>query len=176
MYRVAAARLAGPAIRSYALTTAVARRPISTTAIRFNSSQLSEKQARKEALERIDDLRRDWDAIILTYEQLKPKIKSPTPDTYLIDVREPEEVMQGMIPSAVNLPLSVLGESLHMSSESFRAKHGFEKPKQEQEVIFYCRSGMRSSTASDVAKRNGYTNILNYKGSWLEWVKKESNL
>lgn len=62
-----------------------------------------------------------------------------------------------MIPSAVNIPLSGLGGSLHLSKESFRAKHGFEKPKQGQELIFYCRSGVRSSTASDVAKRNGYT-------------------
>jgi rhodanese-related sulfurtransferase len=62
-----------------------------------------------------------------------------------------------MIPSAVNLPLSVLAKSLHMSKEAFKAKHGFEKPKVDQEVIFYCRSGVRSSSASDVAKRNGYT-------------------
>jgi thiosulfate:glutathione sulfurtransferase len=62
-----------------------------------------------------------------------------------------------MIPSAVNLPLSALAKSLHMSKEAFRTKHGFEKPKVDEEVIFYCRSGMRSSSASDVAKRNGYT-------------------
>ena len=51
---------------------------------------------------------------------------------------------------------------------------------------------MRSASASDVAKRNGYTkfvhvhfllgeelmihllSILNYKGSWLEWTAKQS--
>jgi len=84
-------------------------------------------------------------------------------DSYLIDVREPEETMQGMIPSAVNIPLSVLPGALHMSPETFKEKFGFEKPKPNQEVTFYCRSGMRSTTASDVAKRNGYTEYYNFR-------------
>jgi rhodanese-related sulfurtransferase len=92
-----------------------------------------------------------------------------------------------MIPSAVNLPLSVLANSLQLQPETFKAQHGFEKPKKTQEVTFYCRSGKRSTSASDVAKRNGYSkcvsklnsfldltifSILNYTGSWLEWVEK----
>ncbi|KDR84762.1 hypothetical protein GALMADRAFT_52340, partial [Galerina marginata CBS 339.88] len=95
-------------------------------------------------------------------------------DTYIIDVREPDEVIQGMIPSAVNLPLSVLGGALQDNANVFLEKYGFQKPLPEQEVIFYCRSGMRSSTATDVAKRNGYTNMRNYKGSWLEWTAKQN--
>jgi len=97
-----------------------------------------------------------------------------------------------MIPSAVNIPLSELANSLHLDRTTFLQKYGFEKPLSNQRMIFYCRSGMRSTTASDVAKRNGYTkygllrilrkylhsrtscSILNYKGSWLEWVEKES--
>ncbi|KAJ3571340.1 hypothetical protein NP233_g3819 [Leucocoprinus birnbaumii] len=158
-------------------------RPALTSLVRFNSSEApssakpaptAEQLKRKEWLERQDDLRRDWDAKILTYEELLPITQSPTPDTYLIDVREPNEVMQGMIPSAVNIPLTVLADSLHMSPESFFTKHGFNKPKTHQRVIFYCRSGMRSTSASDVAKRNGYKDILNYKGSWLEWTEKQN--
>lgn len=68
--------------------------------------------------------------------------------------------MQGMIPSAVNLPLSVLGNALHTHHADFKKIYGFDKPLLEQEVIFYCRSGQRSSTASDVAKRNGYTKFV----------------
>lgn len=75
----------------------------------------------------------------------------------MIDVREPDEVLQGSIPSAVNLPLSVLPASLNLSAAEFKEKFGFEKPRKDQEVTFYCRSGKRSTTASDVAKRNGYT-------------------
>lgn len=74
-----------------------------------------------------------------------------------MDVREPDEVIQGMIPSAVNIPLSVLAPSLLLKPEDFVQKFGFNKPGKAQEVIFYCRSGKRSTSASDVAKRNGYT-------------------
>lgn len=83
-------------------------------------------------------------------------------DAYLIDVREPDEVVQGMIPSAVNIPLSVLASSLQLSRDGFRQKFGFEKPKTGQEVTFYCRSGKRSSSACDIAKRNGYTKCVLY--------------
>jgi thiosulfate:glutathione sulfurtransferase len=79
----------------------------------------------------------------------------------LIDVREPDEVLQGMIPSAVNLPLSNLSGALHMDGDKFKEKHGFQKPGFDQEVVFYCRSGVRSATASDVARRNGYKKYVN---------------
>jgi rhodanese-related sulfurtransferase len=128
----------------------------------------------KAAREKTNDLQRDWDAKELLYNELKPKTENPTPvsvlcppiaalsftrylkDTFLIDVREPDEVIQGMIPSAVNLPLSVLANSLHLHHVAFKEKHGFEKPTKDQELIFYCRSGKRSTSASDIAKRNGY--------------------
>jgi rhodanese-related sulfurtransferase len=61
-----------------------------------------------------------------------------------------------MIPSAVNLPLSGLPGALRMDGAKFKEKYGFQKPDFDQEVVFYCRSGMRSATASDVARRNGY--------------------
>lgn len=109
----------------------------------------------------------------------------------MIDVRERDEVLQGMIPSAVNLPLSGLSGALHLDGEKFKETYGFQKPGLDQEIVFYCRSGMRSSSASDVARRNGYKkyissptfgqpvlipcppSILNYKGSWLDWKARE---
>lgn len=81
-------------------------------------------------------------------------------ERYLIDVREPDEVLQGSIPSSVNLPLSVLANSLHLNPPDFQQKFGFEKPKKDQEIVFYCRSGKRSATACDVAKRNGFTKCV----------------
>lgn len=116
----------------------------------------------------------------------------PSQDRYLIDVREPDEVLQGSIPSAVNLPLSVLANSLHLSQQAFKSRFGWDKPRSEQEIVFYCRSGKRAATACDIAKRNGYktyvqsrvythmclANVLhvrlyNYKGSWLDWTSRE---
>ncbi|KAL1707637.1 Rhodanese-like protein [Schizophyllum commune] len=111
----------------------------------------------------------------ISYDELLPKTTSPSLDAYLIDVREPNETEQGMIPSAVNLPLSELPNSLHLGSTDFKAKYGYEKPRKDQEITFYCRSGKRSTTACEIAAQNGYNNLLNYKGSWLEWVSKHSN-
>ncbi|KAF9535571.1 Rhodanese-like domain-containing protein [Crepidotus variabilis] len=135
-----------------------------------------QEAAKKAALEKRDDLQRDWDAKVLSYEEFLPKTQNPSANAYIIDVREPDEVIQGMIPGAVNLPLSVMSGALHLPHQEFKDKFGFEKPRKNQEVVFYCRSGMRSSTAADVAKRNGWdTNkILNYKGSWLEWTAKQN--
>lgn len=80
----------------------------------------------------------------------------------MIDVREPDEVIQGSIPSSVNLPLSELAASLKLGSFKFEQKYGFKKPTEDQEIIFYCRSGKRSATASDVAKRNGYKKCVTF--------------
>src|SRR6266404_2494870 len=96
-----------------------------------------------------------------------------------------------MIPSAVNLPLSGLSGALHLEGEKFRETYGFKKPALDQEIVFYCRSGMRSASASDVARRNGFKkymcsptisqlilisfppSVFSYKGSWLDWKARE---
>jgi len=70
----------------------VAVRPAFTQTIRFNSSESAppskppldpEKLLRKQALERQDDLRRDWDAKVLSYDELVPITESPTPVQWL---------------------------------------------------------------------------------------------
>ncbi|PVG01938.1 Rhodanese-like protein [Serendipita vermifera] len=134
--------------------------------MRHNASQAGSSPAPKKTLNP------DWSAPIVTYEEVKARARKPVAGTYLIDVREKDEVAQGMIPTAVNIPLSGFIESIRASPEEFHAKHGFQKPQKDQEIIFYCRSGKRSASAADSAKDNGFTNIKNYSGSWLDWVKK----
>jgi rhodanese-related sulfurtransferase len=73
--------------------------------------------------------------------------------------------VQGAIPSAVNLPLSELPGALRLAPDAFREKYGYAKPRPEQQVTFYCRSGKRSATAGDVALRNGFTKCV-YAGAW----------
>ncbi|KAF8315159.1 Rhodanese-like protein [Clavulina sp. PMI_390] len=112
-------------------------------------------------------------APIVTYEQVKPWTEQPSLDRVIVDVREVHEVEQGSIPSAVNVPLSVLPQALDMHPDTFRNTYGFEMPSKSQEVVFYCRSGKRSTTASELATSKGWTGIKNYTGSWLDWVEKE---
>jgi len=110
---------------------------------------------------------------IVSYDELKPRTEQPTGDWYLIDVREPDEVAEGAIPSAVVLPLTGFTAALSLPPDQFRNKFGFEKPTKKQEIIFYCRSGKRARTASEAAKANGYRNVKIYDGSWLDWVERE---
>ncbi|EIN13570.1 endoplasmic reticulum protein, partial [Punctularia strigosozonata HHB-11173 SS5] len=166
------------------IATAIAPRIVQTA--RWNSTQSpasgtadaaakAAKAARKAALDARDELQKDWTASVVTYEEVKAMSESPRIDAYLIDVREPDEVRQGSIPSAVNLPLSSLASALALDKATFKERFGFNKPGTKQEVTFYCRSGKRSASAADVAKRNGYTNLRNYSGSWLDWVSKEGS-
>ena len=81
-------------------------------------------------------------------------------EAFLIDVREPDEVIQGSIPSSVNLPLSQMPGAWTVPAEEWQPRFGWPKPKRNQEIVFYCRSGKRSASASDIARRNGYTKYV----------------
>jgi hypothetical protein len=87
---------------------------------RHQSSKANDEQALNAASKLNDKLQENWKGPILTYEQLKPKLVPVTygltfsvirkfrtlvQDAYLADVREPDEVTQGSIPSSVDLPL-----------------------------------------------------------------------
>jgi len=38
--------------------------------------------------------------------------------------------------------------------------------------VFYCKAGVRSRFAAELAKRAGYTVVGEYRGSWSDWVKR----
>lgn len=42
----------------------------------------------------------------------------------------------------------------------------------DKEVVFYCKSGVRSRAAAELARQAGYECVGEYPGSWLDWVKK----
>ncbi len=73
----------------------------------------------------------------------------------IIDVREAKEVAAGKIPSAINIPLRLV---------EFRM-HELDKAK---EYIIVCRSGARSSRATQLLKGNGF-NVINLTGGMLVW-------
>ena len=75
----------------------------------------------------------------------------------LIDVREDEEVAQGMIEGAIHIPLGQISE-----------RHN-ELPT-AVEIIVICRSGGRSGRACEFLSANGY-NVTNMSGGMLEWAK-----
>lgn len=83
-------------------------------------------------------------------QQLQESVK-----LHLIDVRETEEVAEGMIPTAVHIPLGELPDNLHQ----------FDRGKS---YIIVCRSGARSGRATEYLTAEGF-DASNMVGGMLEW-------
>lgn len=92
----------------------------------------------------------------ITVEQLRERLQAGE-TLHLIDVREPEEVAHGMIEGAVHIPLGQVPERLD------------EIPRNE-EVIFICRSGYRSSQACQYLESLGFQGPTNLVGGMLAWA------
>lgn len=89
-----------------------------------------------------------------------------------VDSREPSELARtGRIPRALNIPVTSQPDSFFISAEEFADRFGFDRPGKDQEVVFYCRSGVRSRAAAELARQAGWGNVAEYQGSWLDWEK-----
>lgn len=109
------------------------------------------------------------------YQEIVDITTSPSPNQILIDVREPSELLAtGRIPTAKSVPISSAPDAFFMSEEDFEAKFGFPRPGEKDEVIFYCKAGVRSRQAALLAGQARPmfgAKIGNYNGSWLDWEK-----
>ena len=88
------------------------------------------------------------------------------------DVREPSEYAAGHLPHAINIPIKSAPDALFLPADEFEDRFGFKKPSAEEEVVFYCKSGVRSSAAAQLASQVGYKSVAEYRGSWLDWTKR----
>ena len=76
----------------------------------------------------------------------------------ILDVRTPEEYLEGHIPGAINVPNEEIGTA-EIS----------ELPDKSQLILVYCRSGRRSKEASEKLVKLGYTGIVEF-GGILDWT------
>ena len=113
------------------------------------------------------------DETVITGDELKSLIKSKV-GYILIDVREPDELKHGMIPTAKHIPLGEIDKALDMSEIDFKEKYGFNISKKDN-LIFYCRTGSRSGVAAVKALNQGFK-ARNYKGSIWEWSETDPNV
>lgn len=77
----------------------------------------------------------------------------------IIDVRTPGEYRGGHVKGSVNIPLQDLQRNL-------------SKIKKDKAVITCCASGMRSGSAKNILKSNGYSDVHNGGG----WTSLQSKL
>ncbi|KAI8966920.1 Rhodanese-like domain-containing protein [Mycotypha africana] len=92
---------------------------------------------------------------------------------HLIDVREENEVKEGYIPTAVNVPLSQFLTAWTLPSEEFKEKFGFDKPEKKHTLALYCLAGVRSTKAAEYLAGLGYEDLENYVGSWADFIENE---
>jgi rhodanese-related sulfurtransferase len=76
----------------------------------------------------------------------------------LVDVRNNEEVVHGMIAGAMHIQLALLPLQ-------------YEKLTKADTVIFYCHSGIRSAHAADFAVAKGIKGVHNLVGGVVAWAK-----
>jgi rhodanese-related sulfurtransferase len=99
---------------------------------------------------------------------LRERIKLTSP---IADVREPPEFAAGAIPTALNLPISSQPDGLFLPPDEFEDRFGFPKPDVGKEVVFYCKAGVRSAAAAQLARQGGFERVGEYNGSWLDWER-----
>lgn len=112
---------------------------------------------------------------IITINELKELIESKN-GYILIDVRNKDELQNGMIPTANNVPLPEIENALDLSPDEFQEKFKFPKFEKDDNLIFYCRTGGRSEMATSTAISKGFTKSKNYAGSVWEWSEHDSNV
>jgi len=74
----------------------------------------------------------------------------------LIDVREPHEREIGLIPDSVLIPVGELPARMHELDTS-------------QDIVLYCRSGIRSARALEQLRAAGFGKLKNLTGGILAW-------
>ena len=102
------------------------------------------------------------------YKTLTQKFKNISPqeavylinkDAFILDVRETTELSQGSIKNSKHLSFSSVESSLDS------IKKYSDKP-----TIVYCKSGVRSSTISNILTKNNFSEVYSMKGGFEAWV------
>jgi thiosulfate/3-mercaptopyruvate sulfurtransferase len=92
----------------------------------------------------------------------------------LVDARTLEEFRKGRIPGAVNIPFTdnALPDSggRWRSPADLRAMYAAKGVRQDQLIIPYCTTGVRSANTYFTLRALGYPNVKLFSGSYAEWT------
>src|SRR5207245_8087309 len=76
----------------------------------------------------------------------------------VIDVREQDEVEQGIIPGSIHIPRGYLESRIEQYV-----------PDLETPVVAYCAAGIRSAFAAETLQEMGYQHVTSLKGGFGAW-------
>ncbi len=94
----------------------------------------------------------------LTVEQAQVALDSPALGVQLVDIRNPGEVVSGMIPGARHIPLAQL---VARADELDR----------ERPVLVHCAGGWRSSVGASTLRALGFEDVSDLLGGYGAWEK-----
>ncbi|CAG7818951.1 unnamed protein product [Allacma fusca] len=106
---------------------------------------------------------------VLTFTEARKEIQGKK--TVFLDVREKGELStDGRIAEGKNIPLTEVPIAMLMDDETFLEQYGFEKPANDQNIVIYCKAGIRAELAAKFMSQLGYTNLKIYPGinDWKE--------
>jgi rhodanese-related sulfurtransferase len=100
-----------------------------------------------------------------TVEQLQ---KALTGDALVIDVREPQEHAQGIVPGAVAIARGVLEFNIFNlpALQALNDNQVLEKP-----IYIYCASGGRSACAAHSLQQIGFKQVYSVAGGIKAWTE-----
>ncbi|MBL7080354.1 rhodanese-like domain-containing protein [Candidatus Bathyarchaeota archaeon] len=78
-------------------------------------------------------------------------------DLVVLDVRTVSEYESGHLEEAINIPVEVLGGRL-------------SELNTDDELLVYCRTGNRSTTAVGILRENGYDRVYHMDGGITAWM------
>ena len=94
-------------------------------------------------------------------ESISKEHLKQTLDQYVIlDVRESDEIANGVIDNSQNMPLGLTIRN---------AKKGKIEELKDKKICVYCASGYRGNIAADELVKAGF-NAVNLEGGYLNWT------
>ncbi|MDT3777778.1 sulfurtransferase [Nitrospira sp. MA-1] len=120
--------------------------------------------------------------LIVNKDGLKKLLKTPHPDTIILDARSVEEYAgkeidglprAGHIPSAINIPWNRFLQPDATVKPPEQVREIFEDHglRDNQEIMTYCLGGVRAAWVFCLLRYVGFPRVKVYPGSWWEWSR-----
>ena len=101
-----------------------------------------------------EDGMEEYDYDTVTYTNVTgsefEKLAAEKTDAVVLDLRDAKDFEKSSVENAVNIPM-----------DEFEAKASEQLKDKNQEILLYCNTGTRTSEASQILEKNGYTNVVN---------------
>ena len=91
----------------------------------------------------------------------KEQLQQDKDQYVIIDVREPDEVVNGSIENSQNMPLGLTIRN---------AKKGQIDDLKDKNICVYCASGYRGNIAADELVKAGFS-AVNLEGGYMAWIQ-----